>query len=153
MTVYFCDSSALVKCYVQEQGSAWMRTLLDPTAGHHLYLASITGVEVIAAVTRRLHRGDIAVRDSAAAVAQFRQDFTQRYRLIDLTPALVAWAMTVAETHGLRGYDAVQLATAMEVHTRGLALGLPALTLVSADGELNMAARAEGLMVEDPNTH
>ena len=29
MTVYFCDSSALVKCYVQEHGSAWMRTLVS----------------------------------------------------------------------------------------------------------------------------
>ena len=153
MTVYYCDSSALVKCYVQEQGSAWMRTLLDPTAGHHLYLASITSVEVIAAVTRRLRRGDIAAPDGAAAVAQFRQDITQRYRLIDLTAPLVARAMTVAETHGLRGYDAVQLATAVEIHVRGLTLGLPALTLVSADGELNTAAQVEGLNVEDPNTH
>jgi predicted nucleic acid-binding protein len=153
VTVYFCDSSALVKCYVHGQGSAWMRTLLDPTAGHHLYLASITGVEVIAAVTRRMRRGDIAATDSAEAVAQFRQDFAQRYRLIDLTPPVVARAMTLAETHSLRGYDAVQLATAVEVHVRGLTLGLPALPLVSADGELNMAARAEGLIVEDPNTH
>jgi predicted nucleic acid-binding protein len=153
VTVYFCDSSVLVKCYVQEHGSAWMRSLLDSTAGHHLYLAAITGVEVIAAVTRRLRRGDMAATDSAAAVAQFRQDFTRRYRLIDLTQPLVARAMTLAETHSLRGYDAVQLATAVEVHMRGLALGLPPLPLVSADGELNMAARAEGLMVEDPNTH
>ena len=106
MTVYFCNSSALVKCYVQEHGSAWMRTLLDPTAGHHVYLVSISSVEVIAAVTRR-RRGDIAATDGAAAVAQFRQDVAQRYRLIDLTPPLIARAMTFAETHGLRGYDAV----------------------------------------------
>jgi uncharacterized protein len=153
VTVYFCDSSALVKCYVQEHGSAWMRTLLEPTAGHHLYLASITGVEVIAAVTRRLRRGDIAATDGAAAVAQFRHDFAQRYRLVDLTPLLVARAMALAETHSLRGYDAVQLATAVEIHVRGLTLGLPALTLVSADEELSRAARVEGLSVEDPNTH
>ncbi len=153
MTVYFCDSSALVKCYIQEPGSAWTRTLLDPIAGHHLYLAAITGVEVIAAVTRRLRRGDITATDGAAAVAPFRQDFAQRYRLIDLTPLLIARAMTLAELHSLRGYDAVQLATAVEIHGRGLALGLPALTLVSADGELNRAAQAEGLIVVDPNTH
>jgi len=108
---------------------------------------------LMAAVTRRLRRGDIAATDSAAAVAQFRYDFAHRYRLIDLTPPLVARAMTLAETHSLRGYDAVQLAPAVEVHIRGLPLGLPALTLVSADGELNMAARAEGLIVEDPNAH
>jgi uncharacterized protein len=153
VTVYFCDSSALVKCYIQEQGSAWMLTLLDPTAEYHLYVASLTGVEVIAAVTRRVRRGDIAATDGAAALAQFRQDFAQRYRLIDLTPPLVAQAMTLAETHSVRGYDAVQLATAVEIHRRGLTLGLPALTLVSADEELNRAARAEGLIVEDPNTH
>jgi hypothetical protein len=47
----------------------------------------------------------------------------------------------------------VQLATAVEVHVRGLTLGLPTLTLVSADGELNVAAQADGLIVEDPNTH
>jgi hypothetical protein len=39
-----------------------MRTLLDPTVGHHLYLASITGVEVIAALTRRLRRGILRSR-------------------------------------------------------------------------------------------
>ena len=97
--------------------------------------------------------GDITVTDGAAAVAQFHQDFAQRYRLIDLTPPLVAQAMALAETHSLRGYDAVQLATAVEIHVRGLTLGLPALTLVSADEELNLAARAEGLVVEDPNMH
>ena len=54
--------------------------------------------------------------------------------------------MTLAETYSLRGYDAVQLATAVEIHARGLTLGLPALTFVSADGELNTAAQAEGLI-------
>lgn len=152
MTVYFCDSSALVKCYVQEHGSARMRTLCDPTVGHHLYVASITSVEVIAAVTRRLRRGDITATDGAAAVSQLRQDIAQRYWLIDVTPPLVARAMTLAETYSLRGYDAVQLTTAVEIHVRGLTLGLPALILVSADGELNTAAQAEGLIGEDPNT-
>src|SRR5207247_3291206 len=104
------------KCYVQEQGSAWMRTLLDPTAGHHLYLASITGVEVIAAVTRRLRRGDIAATDGAAAIAQFRQDFAQRYRLIDFTPPLVARAMTLADTLILCGFYAVLIHTDVFCH-------------------------------------
>ena len=61
--------------------------------------------------------------------------------------------MTLAETHALRGYDAVQLAASLEVHTRGIRLGLPVLTLVSADGDLNMAAMVAGLTVEDLNIH
>jgi hypothetical protein len=47
----------------------------------------------------------------------------------------------------------VQLAAAVEIHRRGDALGLPVLTLVSADEDLNVAATAEGLAMENPNTH
>jgi hypothetical protein len=61
--------------------------------------------------------------------------------------------MILAERHALRGYDAVQLAAALELQTVLTASGLPALTLVSADAELNAAAAAEGLTVEDPNLH
>jgi uncharacterized protein len=129
VAIYFCDSSAIVKCYVQEQGSAWMVALLDAAAVHHLYLARITGVEVIAAMCRRARRGDIAATDVAAALAQFRQDFSGLYRIIEITPALVTRAMALAEMHALRGDDAVQLATAVEVHARGDTLGLPVLTL------------------------
>jgi hypothetical protein len=64
---------------------------------------------------------------------------------------LVARAVTSAETHALRGYDAVQLAAAVEVHARGVNLGLPVLTLVFADGDLNEAETTEGFTVEDPN--
>jgi predicted nucleic acid-binding protein len=89
----------------------------------------------------------------AAALAQFRQDLSGLYRIIEITPALVMRAMALAEMYALRGYDAVQLAAAVEVQARVDTLGLPVLTLVSADEELNVAARAQGLAVEDPNMH
>jgi hypothetical protein len=40
-----------------------------------------------------------------------------------------------------------------EPHTERLALGMPPLTLVSADVALNTAAAAEGILGEDPNAH
>ena len=55
--------------------------------------------------------------------------------------------------HGLRGYDAVQLAAAIQVRDERLALGASPPTLVSADTELNAAAMMEGLRVENPNHH
>lgn len=36
MAVYVVDSSALVKRYVRENGTAWVRGLTDPAAGHTL---------------------------------------------------------------------------------------------------------------------
>jgi uncharacterized protein len=144
VAVYCCARRAIVTCDVQEQGSAWMIAWLAAAAMHHLYLARITGVEVIAVVCRRTRLGGIAATDVAAALAQFRQDFAGLYRVIESTPALVTRAMAFAETYALRGDDAVQLAAAVEIHTRGETLRLPVLTLVSADGDLNVAATAEG---------
>ena len=33
MTTYYLDTSALIKRYVQETGTDWVRTLVAPTAG------------------------------------------------------------------------------------------------------------------------
>ena len=55
--------------------------------------------------------------------------------------------------HGLRGYDAVQLAAVLQVRDERVALGATPIILVSADTELNAAAMAEGLLVENPNNH
>ncbi len=51
MVIYFFDSSALVKQYVDEPGSGWVRHVLSrfpPTA-----IAEITAVEVVAALAWR----------------------------------------------------------------------------------------------------
>jgi len=64
-----------------------------------------------------------------------------------------ASAISLVQNHGLRGYDAVQLAAALEVHADRMQLGLPPLVFCSADRALNKAALAEGLAVDNPNTH
>jgi len=47
----------------------------------------------------------------------------------------------------------VQLAAALELNGRCLAAGMSGITLVSADQDLNTAASALRLLVEDPNLH
>src|SRR5262249_62360359 len=66
VAVYFLDSSALVKRYAQETGSAWIGLLTDQQAGHPFYLARITAVEVVAAVARRQRGGAFSAADAAA---------------------------------------------------------------------------------------
>ena len=153
MPIYFFDSSAIVRRYVTEIGTAWVLSLTNPRSGNQLHIARITGVEVISAIARRTRSGSVSVADAAIAFADFRHDFTRAYRIADLTPTIVSRAMQLAETHGLRGYDAVQLAAALNVQFYLLSLAMPGLTMVSADVELNAAAATEGLMVEDPNAH
>ena len=152
MSQLFFDTSAIVKRYVNEIGSAWVAGLVGPASGNAVHLARVTGVEAISAIARRQRTGLISRADAALMLADFRHDFFNEYHIDEISPAIIAQAMVLAEIHSLRGYDAVQLAVVMEVSAECLAQGLP-LTLISADAELNAAAVIEGITVDDPNSH
>jgi predicted nucleic acid-binding protein len=62
MGAYYMDSSALVKRYANETGSLWVRSLTDPQAGHDLFTAHITGIEVVAAIARKSGTGSVCCR-------------------------------------------------------------------------------------------
>jgi uncharacterized protein len=53
MGAFYFDSSALVKRYAHETGTLWVRSLTDPQAGHDIFTAYITGIEVVAAIARK----------------------------------------------------------------------------------------------------
>jgi predicted nucleic acid-binding protein len=153
MAAYFFDTSALIKRHVREVGSAWVRSLTRPKASHTIYLSRITAVEVHSAITRRQRSGTLSPAQAGAILGHFRRHLSQRYILRDLDRPLLADAMLLARRHGLRAYDAVQLAAALQVNRMYQTTGVGPVTLVSADQELNTAAAAEGLLVEDPNQH
>ena len=153
MAAYFFDTSALVKRYATETGTAWVSSLLDPAARNRIFVVRITGAEMVAAIIRKKRGLKISAADAATAAALFRADFAGPFRVVEVTQALVASAMTLAETHALRGYDAVQLAAALHTQARRQAGTLPALSLITADKDLLAAGAAEGLAVDDPNNH
>ncbi|MBD6618330.1 type II toxin-antitoxin system VapC family toxin [Komarekiella sp. 'clone 1'] len=153
MAVYFIDSSALVKCYVSETGSLWVLGLFDPALSNEIFIAAITSVEIVAAVTRRARGGSISSTDATMVCNQLINDLQTKYQIIEITENIISYAMTLAQTYGLRGYDAVQLAPGRAVNTLCTTNSLPPVTLVSADKELSVAASSEGLFIEDPNSY
>ena len=153
MAGFFCDSSAIVKRYVNEIGSNFVDNLADSKSGNIILLARITRVEVAAAIARRLKSGSITPADAQNALAAFQHDLTNNYFTVEITPVLLSVAVSFATKHAMRGYDAVQLAATLEANDERTAIGLAPLTLVSADTELNTAAQAEGLNVENPNNY
>lgn len=150
---YYFDSSALVKRYVAETGTDWVNRVCDVAAGHILYTVRISGAEIVAALFLRTRTGTLAVSDAQTAATRFKADFRHRYQIIEVTEALVDLAMELAERNDLRGYDAVQLAAALALQTTRASLSLSPITFVCADNRLNVVAVAEGLPVENPNTH
>ena len=115
MSIYFFDTSALVKRYALEDGRKWVQGLTDPAASNRIYVARITGAEVIAAIMQNLRVGHTTSTDAAKGIADFRFDFANQYQVIEITDAVVARAMALIESHKLRGYDGVQLAAALEL--------------------------------------
>jgi uncharacterized protein len=151
-TAYFVDASALVKRYVRETGTPWVRGITRRRPSTAIYIAHITAVEVTSAVARR--RGATLTPAQASSIlSRFRQHLAGRYILSEITSTLVNDAMKLANTHRLRAYDAVQLAAALDLYRDWSALRLGAFVFVSADRDLNAAALAEGLTVDDPNAH
>jgi predicted nucleic acid-binding protein len=149
---YFLDSSALVKFYIEENGTLWSAPSRMPPATLFTFPAWAE-VEAVSALTRRLNRRDINQAEFDEACDDLQQDFATQYRIVALTEAIIRNAVRLARTHGLRAYDALQLAAALETSRIFSKVEATQLTVISADAELNTAAIAEGLNVEDPNTH
>ena len=127
--------------------------MTEPAANNRIYIARITAVEVVSAITRRRRGGSLSLSDASTAITLFRHDLVNEYRIIEVTPTLIDVAMSLAETHGLRAYDATQLAAALEINHQRLAWRLSSVTMVCADVRLNVAASTEGLTVDNPNNY
>ncbi len=154
MTTYYCDTSALVKRYTEEPGSGWVRHIADSSAQHTVLISEITVAEV-AAVLAAKHRAPkgITSDERDQLLSRFLEDCTEHFVLLQVDRAVIDRAVELTQRHRLRGYDAVQLATALVTQDTLLAQNLPPLTFVASDGDLLAAASNETPAVENPLDH
>lgn len=145
-TGVFADSSALVKLYADERDSEEVRRLSHPV------VSQLARVEVPAALWRKHRIGEIAAPDAAVLVADFEADYfgdidaPPRFSVVAVTAALLDTAAHLVGVHGLRAYDAMQLASALAV-----AAALPGgVDFLAYDRTLNAAAAIEGLTAPAP---
>ncbi|MEG4071050.1 type II toxin-antitoxin system VapC family toxin [Microcoleus sp. Pol14C2] len=153
VNIYFLDSSALIKRYVVEIGSPWIKTLTDSQTGNSLLVVRITWVEVLSAFARRQREGGITAAEVAALIAKFRSEFNSRYRVIEVDLALVERAGQLIVQYPLRAYDAVQLASALRVQSVLTSMPETQLIFVSADNRLLDIAQSAGLAIDNPNNY
>jgi uncharacterized protein len=108
--IAYLDASALVKRYVVERGS---RETIALTVESELIATSIvTRAEVAAAFAKAARTGLITEQRARSAQRSFAGDWPDLVR-VPVMEALVERAETLAWDHRLRGYDAVQLASAL----------------------------------------
>ena len=114
--ILYLDTSALVKLYVEEPGREAVLRLLEAAIGSAT--VRVAYVEARAAFARRRREGGFDARDLRRLVDLLDGDWGA-YTLVEITEPLVRRAGLLAERHGLRGYDAVHLAAALEMARAG----------------------------------
>jgi len=153
LTAYFTDSSALVKRYISETGSAWVQQITDPQTGNLLFIARITWVEVISALARRQREGSLTLADVAQVIQTFRSDLNNQYQVIELDSTLAVSAGQLVGQYPLRAYDAVQLASVLRILPAFATTQSTQLIFLTADNRLSAIAQALGLLTDNPNHH
>lgn len=152
MSSLYLDSSALVKYYIAETGSRYVRELMD-SSGNQINISQLTIVEVAAAVEKRRRVKEINERHRVRTLARFGIDYRRRYQIVRVSDQILELAVALTGRHPLRAYDAVQLATALRVDQVLQDNRLPPVAFVSADEVLCDAARAEDMSAENPNDY
>jgi predicted nucleic acid-binding protein len=148
MPIYFIDSSALVKRYRNEPGSQRLANLLESDT--NLLVVSRLGIiEVSAALVRRSRHAKTPAEDLRATLSLLDSE-AEFFDIIELDEPIPTLALRVTRKHGLRGADSIQLGAALLAQDR---MSNRQIVLVSSDLELNTAAIAEGLAVENPEMH
>ena len=143
MPAYFLDSSALVKGYRREPGTARVHELLrgpDP-----LIIAQLSHLEVSSAIVRRAEETRMSDQEIRTALDELDREVAQSLEAIRADDAIMSSAIRLTRIHRLRAADAIQLASAVSVQGRRTEL-----IFVSSDLELNRGAVAEGMSVLDP---
>ena len=139
MIAYF-DTSALIKLLVMEDGSDVADRVWE---GATAVVSSRLAYPEARAALADARRADRLV---SAQLARAKLNLEIRWRQmrgIEVRPEIAVHAGDLAERHGLRGYDAVHLASA-------LAIREVRPTVVTWDADLAVAALAERLGVAPP---
>ena len=146
MESVYLDTSALVKRYVEEEGTARVIDLTKDGGSARVIILDVALLESRSAVRRREREGDISGSDADRILERIEEDASSSFLLQPSTSAVMEEAARLIDRHPLRTYDALHLAGCL-VARRGVA---GPLTFVCADAWLCEAASLEGLTVLNP---
>ncbi len=136
--ILYLDTSSLVKLYVTEAHSGLVRGWAQEA--EILATCRVAYPEMISALNRRFRTGDLSKGEYDLLLKTFTGEW-RHFAVIDFDEIA---AGRLAETYGLRGFDAVHLSASKRLSS---AEGNPSVAFSSFDDKLNAAASAEKLTV------
>lgn len=136
--ILYLEASNLVKLYVEEPDSAEIAKLVSDSEA--VATSIIAYAEARAAFARKFREKGISEQDHARIKKDLDSDWESIF-VIKLSDFVVRSAGDLAEKRSLRGFDALHLASALELRN---AVSLPVL-FCSSDARLVDSAKKEGL--------
>jgi predicted nucleic acid-binding protein len=136
--IIYLDTSSLVKLYVEEEDSS--------KVAHLVRSSKITATSLIAyaearsAFARRFREKAFTEREYRQLISFFNEDW-DNYMIFKITRKLVRLAGDLAEKHGLRGFDAIHLSSALSLRQE---LSDP-IVFSCSDQRLQIASQLENL--------
>ncbi len=136
--ILYCDTSALIKRYVEEEGTDAVDSLWTASLG--IATSVVAFAETAAAFSRKLREGVLTGKEYAGALKIFKTDFGS-FILVSITGALNAEIERLVRGYPLRGFDAIHLSSALTIKNSG---SIP-VQFACFDRLLNEAALKEGI--------
>ena len=149
MALYYFDSSSMVKLYISEPGTETVIRLASARSGNQISTSVLTRVEIRSALARKLRRNEILSEDAEIAIGLLEEHWRNRFLRQPISDMILDQACSLLLKHGLKAYDAVQLASCLSIQKSALA-NQSSVTFVCSDTLLSDAATAEGLISIDP---
>jgi uncharacterized protein len=135
--ILYLETSSLVKLYVREKDSDAVR---DRVRTAEVVATSVLAyAEARAAFARKLREKGLSEESHNSVKEALDRDWPS-YFVLNAAAGTARAAGGLAEKHGLRGFDALHLASAMELR----AAGASSLRFSTADARLRDAAGLEG---------
>ncbi len=111
----YLDASALIKLFVEENGSSLVRRLAGERTRADVLLSSRLGyTEAAVTLARLVHLGRLPTADLAAHLSALEGYWEESIQEIDLSELVLQDARQLAQRYPLRTYDAIHLASARE---------------------------------------
>ena len=144
----YLDTSALLKIFVDEDGSAQVRALAEGRGSADILLMSRLGfTEASASLARMVHLGRLSAAELPHHLGTLEDYWDQSIQEVELVEDVLEDARQLAQRFPLRTYDAIHLASAREARRmlRGMFEG--EVQFLAFDAALLKAAQAVGFTI------
>lgn len=138
--ILYCDTSALVKRYVEEDRSDEVDDIWEEAVG--VATSTVAFAEMMATFRRKFREGVLSEIEYIQTATEFKNEYP-RLILVPISSELNRIIEELLLKHPLRGFDAIHLSSALLIHE----ISHLATMFACFDQVLNKAAKEEGLNV------